>query len=440
MKLEYPKATSIDDAIPCGYWGSTNIPMYHLRTATALNQLVGYVKFKNGSNGTVLYRGQGEDYGTLSPSGCRPSSTAVSDDVIYAASSDDSMVNFFQLSDPEISGWDKYKSVIIESAFQHYGAQTYCMDFVDNHWCALWFGLYKFNNGTYSKRNDDEFLYLYMYLADTNGACIRGMYIGENTYTVDLRKALPSCFLRPAAQHGWIVRPKNREACTYDNNVVCVAKINVADAAKWLGEGELLSQDNFFPDYEIDQGYRVLLQRQKRSGILTNNKKPQILPPLTIANYHQHKSLFCTSPHESLSLSPHTSVTIDTKPILTIVDLYSILLKSGWQKDTCVSTLQPRWSERSPCLGHSGVTALIVQKCFGGDIYYFQTSNWNHYFNKISGKIIDLTYHEVDPKCFDRYEAATKIGESVQSQQRFYKSNEVSFKKILKNCKIKIKM
>ena len=87
MKLDYPKATSIDNAIPCGQWGKNNVPIYHLQSATALNQLVGYVKFKNGSNGTVLYRGQGKDYNTLSPSGCRESSIAVSDAIISAASS-----------------------------------------------------------------------------------------------------------------------------------------------------------------------------------------------------------------------------------------------------------------------------------------------------------------------------------------------------------------
>ena len=92
-------------------------------------------------------------------------------------------------------------------------------------------------NSLYVKRKDtDGFLYIYMYLADTNGPCIRGMYIGEKTYTVDLRKALPSYFLRPAAQHGWVVRNHKRVECDYDDNVVCVAKILISDAAKWLGD------------------------------------------------------------------------------------------------------------------------------------------------------------------------------------------------------------
>jgi len=440
MKLDYPKATSIDNAIPCGQWGKNNVPIYHLQSATALNQLVGYVKFKNGSNGTVLYRGQGKDYNTLSPSGCRESSIAVSDAIISAASSDDSMVNFFQLSDPEISGWEKYKSVIIESALQHYGASTYCMDFVDNHWCALWFGLYKFENGTYDKRTDnDGFLYLYMYLADTNGSCIRGMYIGEDTYTVDLRKALPSCFLRPAAQHGWIVRKKERTTCTYDDNVVCVAKIQVSDAAKWLGEGELLSQDNFFPNYDIDQGYRVLLQRQKRSGVLCKNKKEQILPSGTVANYHRYKGVIPANPDAVAVITPIRDICKGKEAITNILDLYRELLHFGWSKETCINSLQSRWSERNPCIGQSGITALLIQNCFGGEIYYFRTSNWNHYFNKISGEIIDLTCHEVDSNCVSRYETASRVGESEQAQKRFYKSNEVAYKQLLKNCKIRIK-
>lgn len=33
--------------------------------------------------------------------------------------------------------------VVIESMLQHYGSSTRCMDFVDNHWIALWFGLYQ---------------------------------------------------------------------------------------------------------------------------------------------------------------------------------------------------------------------------------------------------------------------------------------------------------
>ncbi len=438
MKISYPRANSIDNAILCDSWNSKDIPIYHLKSATALNQLVGYVKFINGSNGTVLYRGQDSDHGSLTPSGCRKGRVAINDNVISAVCSDDAMVNFFQLSDSEIAGWKNYQSVVVESALQHYGSRTYCMDFVDNHWCALWFGLYKFQNGIYTKRIDDnEFLYLYMYLADTNGSCIRGLYIGENTYTVDLRKALPSCFLRPAAQHGWIVRNKVRSHCTYDSGVVCVAKILVSDAIKWLGDGELLSQNNFFPDFDIDQGYHVLLERQIRSGVLSRSQKPQILPPLTIENYHYVKSIY--APAGNFEYPIRTKCSTDKTSINNLIDLYAVLLLAGWSKETCITSLQDRWIDRNPCLGNSDITALLIQKCFGGDIYYFGSSSWNHYFNKIEGEIIDLTFHEVDPNSMDKYETATRVAESVDAQKRFYKNRESRYKKLLGNCKIKIK-
>ena len=451
MKYEYPKAVALDsqyNANPEGYWGNTApnstspaIPIYYLTTANALNQLVGYVKFINGSNGTVLYRGQVKDYGSLLPSGCRPDGTAVSDEVITCICADNDMMNFFKLNDPAVDGWKQYQSVIIESALQHYGANTYCMDFVDNHWCALWFGLYKFDNGCYYKRTDlDDFLYLYMYLADTNGPAIRGIYIGESTYTVDLRKALPSCFSRPSAQHGWIVRPKDRINFSFDSSVVCVAKISVSDAANWLGDGELLSQKNFFPDYDIDQAYNVFLQRQKRSGIYSASKRDIILPIETIENYHFIKSIL-VSPDDSIEdiMPIYSMIKHHTTGIISnLLDLYKLLLHKGWSKETCAISLRPRWSELNPCLGQSDITALLVQKCFGGDIYHFKCSDRHHYFNKINGTIIDLTYHEAMDAPRSKYDTADKRSEKANSHKSKHRRRMERYDLLIQNCQLQI--
>lgn len=51
-----------------------------------------------------------------------------------------------------------------------------------------------------------------------------------------------------------------------------------------LGNGSLLSQENFFPRVEIDQGYNVLLQRQKQSRLSSSH--PKILPPNTITDFY----------------------------------------------------------------------------------------------------------------------------------------------------------
>ena len=125
-------------------------------------------------------------------------------------------------------------------------------------------------------------LYLFLYVAETNGPYLNGVYLGENCYTTDLRKALPSTFLRPCAQHGWIVKGKN-EDYQFNQNIACVVRVSVALADKMLGRGTLLSQENFFPDETIDQGYKILLERQEGSRLASRFAK--LLPAGMITDF-----------------------------------------------------------------------------------------------------------------------------------------------------------
>ena len=294
------------------------IPIYHADTPHAFNRAVGYARYINSTSGTVLYRGQNELYSSFLPSGARSGKIAVTEKVFDDICTDQSFSKFFGLERTEIKGWREYNYMLIEAVLQHYGANTYCMDFVDNHWCALWFGLYKFDNNHYFERTDDGNLYVFLYVAETEGPCVGGMYIGNETYTVDLRKALPSTFQRPASQHGWVVRKKERKVASLDERVVGIIEISVRDAKKWLGNGELLSEDNFFPSYTIDQGYKVLLSRQYRSGISYNKKT--VLPQNTICNYHAHEMIYCSdleklhTPKTSIASAAITPAVIITKP------------------------------------------------------------------------------------------------------------------------------
>lgn len=91
-------------------------------------------------------------------------------------------------------------------------------------------------------------------------------------YAVDLRTILPSVFLRPHAQHGWVIR--KGKIPPYDevgmaSNIICILKIHVAHAREWLGSGQLLSVDNLFPSPTIDQGYDILLSYE---GLFGKNK------------------------------------------------------------------------------------------------------------------------------------------------------------------------
>lgn len=392
-----------------GYWpngvGENKVPIYHVDTIHELNRLVGYAKFINGKKGTVLYRGQNADYGHLKPSGARLSMEVTPNELSDAIYGDEHMRKFFQLGDKDIDGWKEYRQVITEAIIQHYGGKTYCMDFVDNHWCALWFGVYKFENGHYHERIDDQNLYIYLYVADTNCPTLRGMYIGEDTYTVDLRKAIPSTCQRPASQYGWVVRKKDIDSsgCNYDDNVVGVIEVGVKDAIEWIGKGELLSEENFFPSFNIDEGYNVLLQRQQRSGVWSSKKR--VLPPNTIQNYHLQETIYCSD--WSNSICPKKTLYTNGKKICNIEQLYRVLLENGWQKDTCQN--KELWNDNNPWESQSLATAVLVYMYFEGEIYHRKYSKGQHYFNIVNGIVIDLASQELH---------------TISSKPLFYKNDE----------------
>lgn len=414
MKRVFPyKPNVIKGAISKGSWGCSDIPVFSVSTMHELNQLIGYVKYINASNGTVIYRGQPKDYKALKPSGSRDQG-CVSSEMISALMEDKDFQHYLGLDATEIKEWKKYQEIIISAVLQHYGANTHCMDFVDNHWCALWFGLHQFNSSTrsYSRRDDSEgLLYIYLYLADTNCPLIHGTYIGEDTYTIDLRKALPSYFLRPASQHGWVVCGRNiKKSMNYAENVLCVLEVKVSDANVWLGDGKLLTVENFFPDHDIDDGYKFLLTRQKRSGVYKHSSN-LILPVDEVKNYHLKKSFYHPENAECAIL-PNKECYIETKRIEDITSLYKALLDKGWTEET---SFDVNWDESNPCVGQSPVTALLVQEIFGGEIIRYSWKKKVHYFNRINGENYDLTSQERYYHPFTNYEMCTEKGISKKN-------------------------
>lgn len=407
-----------------------DIPIFHVYSMSEFNRIIGYAKHINASSGTVLYRGQNQNYPSVLPSGARTGRNAVKESLLVQLYKDDAIKKFYHLTEEEIKGWELYGKLVIEASLQHYGANTYCMDFVDNHWVALWFGAYQFQKNHYVTRGDNENLYVIMYLADTNGQSINGLYIGEDSYTLDLRKVLPSTFQRPASQHGWIVRKKERKTdksyYDYKDRVIGIIEVTVYDAKKWLGNGLLLSEENFFPSPKIDNGYNVLLSRQRRSGI--PHKYSILLPFNTICNYHINESFYYSN-DDILSLSP---IKKDKYNFSSITDLFERLLYFGWQENTC----QPSrvWNENKPWVGQSFASAALVNQYFGGDIYSFKYSDRYHFFNVIGGKVVDLASLEIEgfvteKDICDRYIQKNPIGIGKQNKQKSIVST------VLSNCK-----
>ncbi len=410
--------------------GIKGVPIIHVNTYHAFNRLVGYARFINAEIGTVLYRGQTEQHNSLSPSGARSGAVAVTNSEISKICSNNFALRFMGLTDSAIDGWNQYRSLIIESVLQHYGAKTYCMDFVDNHWCALWFGANEFINNHYHKRNINDNLYVFLYVADTHTPCIRGVYIGADSYTVDLRKALPSIFQRPASQHGWIVRNRERTSTELDDNVIGVLEVRVGDAINWLGEGTLLSEGNFFPSYTIDQGYRVLLSMQQKSGIASKKKgSEKLISPNTICNYHLSEMYYLSS---NSSICPTKSISfIDITEKDRLSALFSVLLYSGWSKTTCVK--ETLWDENEQYKGQSAVTALLVNEYFGGDICAFQYGHDHllHYYNYINGVVVDLTKSELSPPIEEYYQNPNEQIKSIKNAKDKY---EDKLRVLIENC------
>ena len=260
-----------------------SVPIYNISTIEALTQMVGYAKYINADYGNVLYRGECNLHNNLLPSIYRFPGHQGKGAMKYLnicldrALNDTAFTQYAGLPEHSIS------RQIVEGVFQHYGIPTHYMDVVDNHWSALWFGLYQasifsgkevfieyrkriIDNLTASMATnnvDDELIHQYLIcIAIDSHTSDRGISKGCDTIAIDLRTALPSLFLRPHAQHGWVVK-RNTSTCDHDlsSNVVAILRMRIDHVVEWIGGGELMSVNHMFPRPAYDNGYDVMLRR-----------------------------------------------------------------------------------------------------------------------------------------------------------------------------------
>ena len=262
------------------------VAIYDVTTMFGLNQLIGYAKFINKKYGEVLYRGETQLHKGLIPSLFRGCVGTTRWDQVSP------LVNKILKSDIirfAINAGDNYRLARnkVEGMLQHHGIQTRFIDLVDNHWVALWMGLHKCCDTKkighyyhYERRQvplvelatgapvaeEELFQYiLLLALPKAGDAAVDGIEQSDNFLKVDLRQALPSVFLRPHSQHGVVARKKvnpSNNAKDYDlaSQVIGILRIRIDHASQWLGDGQLLSQDNLFPSPMNDYGYDLLLQ------------------------------------------------------------------------------------------------------------------------------------------------------------------------------------
>ncbi|MCY0386786.1 hypothetical protein OVY01_05960 [Robbsia sp. Bb-Pol-6] len=101
----------------------------------------------------------------------------------------------------------------------------------------------------------------------------------------------------------------------------------------------------------------------------------------------------------------------------TPLDLYRAL-STVWSGDT--ASPSEGWSAANPARNHCGVTSLIVQDHFGGEILRTQTSGGTHFYNLVDGRKWDLTVSQfAEPVPFDDTPASREMALADTSEEKY---------------------
>ena len=275
-----------EDGQPCnavGAWsaGNKKVPVYHIDSFHLLTQFVGYAKYKNREIGGVYLRGQTSLYEDennkkkiiLSPSCFRSTYADANLRISKVTNKLHSVLSTHKTL-------QEYPDDIAFPLLQHYGMQTYWLDIVDNLWVALWFALHDFKTKIIENRQlchiqetDNSNVYILLLCSDDyevryKSKKIPGVHYGQKTVLVDLRRALPSIYLRPHAQHALMLRKYKIPACTdYSDLIVGVAELSKEKALSWIGHTGLLSAQSLFPSQYFDSGYARMLQFLAKTAV-----------------------------------------------------------------------------------------------------------------------------------------------------------------------------
>ncbi len=238
------------------------VPIYTIETINDLIQYIGYGKYKNCKTEKVFIRGQIDTYNyTLVPSLYR-----------QVLKTERTAQSFYQMVNQvlKLKSFEKFPKTVLTATLQHYGIKTPQIDVVDNLWIALWFAANEFHGTIINSTehlvvtpSSQKYGYIYLIASDaiyTTEKEGRGTYKGDKTTLIDLRSALPSYYLRPHAQHAYMLMKNNYSERDYSDLVVGIAKKPIDKINKWIGNTELLSVNTLFPSAYYDFGYQILLK------------------------------------------------------------------------------------------------------------------------------------------------------------------------------------
>lgn len=260
-------------------WSATDSTL-EVETPHALAQAVGYIKYARRDQGAVYFRGQDDIYPQMRPSLYRGAKSQ------GGKQKRDEQLNTYTLQTHEADAFiPKTPEYTHEPILQHYGIKTRWLDLVDNVWTALWFGCQEVHHSGPDKRylhfEPSNKPYAYIVLlqagAETHVADKPGLMRTTSAEIIDLRRAAPSTYLRPHAQHAILMRKLNcntLDKTDMSNFIVGAIKIKMTRARTWLGGGDLVSTRHFFPPPKYDGGYsrflKILINGSQTLGFISH--------------------------------------------------------------------------------------------------------------------------------------------------------------------------
>ncbi|NRD65465.1 FRG domain-containing protein [Corallococcus exiguus] len=244
---------------------STNI--LSIKTPHALTQAVGYLKYALRKNGPVFFRGQDKLHPTMKPSLFREATT-----IRGKSGRERNIIEYIKEAQKTRAFIGKLSTDAYEPLLQHYGIKTRWIDLVDNAWTALWFACQDAYTAGPNKQyihyrpttREHAFIVLMQGGPESGEPSEPGFLHGKNSTIVDLRRASPSTYLRPHAQHAILMRrSKYMDIASTDLSdfVVGVIRVEAAHAKEWLGLGTLTTTHNVFPPPFYDEGYKTFLKK-----------------------------------------------------------------------------------------------------------------------------------------------------------------------------------
>lgn len=241
-------------------------------TPHALARAVGYIKYAGNTQGPVLFRGQNQLYPTLLPALFRGVKNA--GPMYNRLGALNKYVQEVKAANAFLGNTPDYT---FEPILQHYGIRTRWLDLVDNFWTALWFGCQQARStgalDEYLHFNPSQSEFAYVILLQGGPEALDperpGVAMSEKTTIIDLRRAAPSTYLRPHAQHAMLMRRNaydSAESMNLAELVVGTIRVRTELARSWLGAGELTSTHHVFPPPVYDDGYHSLLRSAPRGN------------------------------------------------------------------------------------------------------------------------------------------------------------------------------